>query len=152
MICALSGGVDSTVAATLVHQVLGDRLHCVFVDNGLLRYKVCRWLLLAIRTINNLAVSKDISLLLTSLKGESLPGSWNAPESTGNHSHVDSNVQEAERVMDTFKNHLHLPVTMIDHTEVMLARLKVRICTSECSPAATSTQTNLEAFDCQCRG
>ena len=40
MICALSGGVDSTVAATLVHQVLGDRLHCVFVDNGLLRYKV----------------------------------------------------------------------------------------------------------------
>ena len=40
MICALSGGVDSTVAATLVHKVLGDRLHCVFVDNGLLRYKV----------------------------------------------------------------------------------------------------------------
>ena len=38
-ICALSGGVDSTVAATLVHKVLGDRLHCVFVDNGLLRYK-----------------------------------------------------------------------------------------------------------------
>ena len=39
VICALSGGVDSTVAATLVHKVLGDRLHCVFVDNGLLRYK-----------------------------------------------------------------------------------------------------------------
>jgi GMP synthase (glutamine-hydrolysing) len=39
-ICALSGGVDSTVAATLIHKVLGDRLHCVFVDNGLLRYKV----------------------------------------------------------------------------------------------------------------
>ena len=39
VICALSGGVDSTVAATLVHQVLGDRLHCIFVDNGLLRYK-----------------------------------------------------------------------------------------------------------------
>ncbi len=39
-ICALSGGVDSTVAATLVHKVLGDRLHCVFVDNGLLRYDV----------------------------------------------------------------------------------------------------------------
>lgn len=40
IICALSGGVDSTVAATLVHKVVGDRLHCVFVDNGLLRYKV----------------------------------------------------------------------------------------------------------------
>lgn len=39
VICALSGGVDSTVAATLVHKVLGDRLHCVFVDNGLLRYQ-----------------------------------------------------------------------------------------------------------------
>lgn len=38
VICALSGGVDSTVAATLVHKVLGDRLHCVFVDNGLLRW------------------------------------------------------------------------------------------------------------------
>ncbi|KAJ8764868.1 hypothetical protein K2173_010333 [Erythroxylum novogranatense] len=39
VICALSGGVDSTVAATLVHRAIGDRLHCVFVDNGLLRYK-----------------------------------------------------------------------------------------------------------------
>lgn len=44
VICALSGGVDSTVAATLVHKVLGDRLHCVFVDNGLLRYKVSMFL------------------------------------------------------------------------------------------------------------
>eukprot|EP00983_Pelagomonas_calceolata_P094516 1157898-Pelagomonas_calceolata.AAC.14 len=42
VICALSGGVDSTVAATLVHKALGDRLHCVFVDNGLLRYKGVR--------------------------------------------------------------------------------------------------------------
>eukprot|EP00252_Welwitschia_mirabilis_P021104 TRINITY_DN5306_c0_g2_i1.p1 TRINITY_DN5306_c0_g2~~TRINITY_DN5306_c0_g2_i1.p1 ORF type:complete len:541 (+),score=66.79 TRINITY_DN5306_c0_g2_i1:95-1717(+) len=38
-ICALSGGVDSTVAATLVHKAIGNKLHCVFVDNGLLRYK-----------------------------------------------------------------------------------------------------------------
>jgi GMP synthase (glutamine-hydrolysing) len=38
-ICALSGGVDSCVAAVLLHKVLGDRLHCVFVDNGLLRYQ-----------------------------------------------------------------------------------------------------------------
>ena len=36
-ICALSGGVDSAVAATLVGKALGDRLTCVFVDNGLLR-------------------------------------------------------------------------------------------------------------------
>lgn len=38
VICALSGGVDSTVAATLVHQAIGNRLHCVFVDTGLLRF------------------------------------------------------------------------------------------------------------------
>jgi GMP synthase (glutamine-hydrolysing) len=36
-LCALSGGVDSAVAATLVGRALGDRLVCVFVDNGLLR-------------------------------------------------------------------------------------------------------------------
>jgi GMP synthase (glutamine-hydrolysing) len=37
VICALSGGVDSAVAATLVHHAIGDQLTCVFVDNGLLR-------------------------------------------------------------------------------------------------------------------
>lgn len=37
VIMALSGGVDSTVAATLIHKAIGSRLHCVFVDNGLLR-------------------------------------------------------------------------------------------------------------------
>ena len=70
VICALSGGVDSAVAATIVHKAIGDRLHCVFVDNGLLRYK------------------------------------------------------EQERVMDTFNQHLHLPVACIDASEKMLAKLK----------------------------
>ncbi len=37
VVCALSGGVDSTVAAVLLHKAVGDRLHCIFVDNGLLR-------------------------------------------------------------------------------------------------------------------
>ncbi len=36
-VCALSGGVDSTVAAVLVSRAIGERLRCVFVDNGLLR-------------------------------------------------------------------------------------------------------------------
>jgi GMP synthase (glutamine-hydrolysing) len=36
-ICGLSGGVDSSVAAVLVHRALGDRLTCIFVDHGLLR-------------------------------------------------------------------------------------------------------------------
>ena len=37
VICGLSGGVDSSVAAALVHRAIGDRLTCVFVDTGLLR-------------------------------------------------------------------------------------------------------------------
>jgi GMP synthase (glutamine-hydrolysing) len=37
VICALSGGVDSAVAASLVHQAVGDQLTCIFVDNGLMR-------------------------------------------------------------------------------------------------------------------
>lgn len=37
VVMALSGGVDSTVAATLIHKAIGKNLHCIFVDNGLLR-------------------------------------------------------------------------------------------------------------------
>ena len=37
VICALSGGVDSTVVAALIHRAIGDRLTCIFVDNGLMR-------------------------------------------------------------------------------------------------------------------
>jgi GMP synthase (glutamine-hydrolysing) len=37
VICGLSGGVDSSVAAALIHQAIGDRLSCIYVDNGLMR-------------------------------------------------------------------------------------------------------------------
>ncbi|MCH5146768.1 MAG: glutamine-hydrolyzing GMP synthase [Clostridiales bacterium] len=37
VLCAMSGGVDSAVAATLIHKAVGDQLTCVFVDHGLLR-------------------------------------------------------------------------------------------------------------------
>ena len=37
VVLGLSGGVDSTVAAVLLHQAIGVNLHCIFVDNGLLR-------------------------------------------------------------------------------------------------------------------
>src|SRR5215217_4478430 len=39
VICGLSGGVDSSVAALLVHRAVGDQLTCVFVDHGLMRHK-----------------------------------------------------------------------------------------------------------------
>ena len=38
VVCGLSGGVDSTVAAMLVHEAIGDRQTCIFVNNGLLRF------------------------------------------------------------------------------------------------------------------
>ena len=37
VVCALSGGVDSTVTAALIHRAIGDQLTCIFVDNGVLR-------------------------------------------------------------------------------------------------------------------
>ena len=37
MILGLSGGVDSTVAGVLIHRAIKDNLHCIFVNNGLLR-------------------------------------------------------------------------------------------------------------------
>ena len=37
VLCGVSGGIDSTVAALLIHKAIGDRLKCVFIDNGLLR-------------------------------------------------------------------------------------------------------------------
>ena len=39
VVCGLSGGVDSTVAAALVHEAIGERQTCIFVNNGLLRYR-----------------------------------------------------------------------------------------------------------------
>ncbi|OFZ23174.1 MAG: glutamine-hydrolyzing GMP synthase [Bdellovibrionales bacterium GWB1_55_8] len=70
VICALSGGVDSAVAATLVHRAIGDRLHCVFVDHGLLRFR------------------------------------------------------EQERVMQLFRDKLHLPVECADVSDRFLSKLE----------------------------
>jgi GMP synthase (glutamine-hydrolysing) len=69
VICALSGGVDSAVAATLMHRAVGDQLVCIFVDNGLLRR------------------------------------------------------EEPERVVDTFRRHMHMNLVHVDATDRFLARL-----------------------------
>lgn len=39
VVLGLSGGVDSSVVAALLHKAIGDQLHCIFVDNGVLRYR-----------------------------------------------------------------------------------------------------------------
>jgi GMP synthase (glutamine-hydrolysing) len=56
VICALSGGVDSAVAATLVARAIGDRLTCVFVDHGLLRKDEAKEVVAAFRDVLHLNV------------------------------------------------------------------------------------------------
>lgn len=69
VICALSGGVDSAVAALLVHRAIGDQLTCIFVDNGCMR------------------------------------------------------LGEREQVVETFTNHLHIPLHAVDASARFLDRL-----------------------------
>ena len=56
VICALSGGVDSAVAATLVARAIGEQLTCVFVDHGLLRKGEAQSVLAAFRDVMHLSV------------------------------------------------------------------------------------------------
>jgi GMP synthase (glutamine-hydrolysing) len=69
VLCALSGGVDSAVAALLVYKAIGDQLTCVFVDHGLLRK------------------------------------------------------EEAMQVVETFRNHFHVPLVHVEAEERFLGRL-----------------------------
>ena len=56
VICALSGGVDSAVAATLVSRAVGEQLSCIFVDNGLLRKNEARSVVEAFKDVMHLNV------------------------------------------------------------------------------------------------
>lgn len=75
VLCALSGGVDSTVVATLIHKAIGDQLECVFVDNGLLRKNEFESVMhLYTRDLHLPVRGVDASdLFLTRLKGISDP-------------------------------------------------------------------------------
>jgi GMP synthase (glutamine-hydrolysing) len=69
-ICALSGGVDSAVAATLVQEAIGDRLTCVFVDTGLLRQGEADEVMDALRSLHlNVRKSDASDDFLTRLAG-----------------------------------------------------------------------------------
>jgi len=74
VICGISGGVDSTVAAVLVSKAIGKQLHCVFVDNGLLRKNEAEKVMQFLKPLGlkvTLADSRD--LFLTRLKGVASP-------------------------------------------------------------------------------
>ena len=74
VIMALSGGVDSTVAASLLHRAIGDRLFCFFIDNGLLRKNEFEEVLLSYKGMGLNVEGVDAkNRFYTALAGESNP-------------------------------------------------------------------------------
>jgi GMP synthase (glutamine-hydrolysing) len=75
VVCGLSGGVDSTVAAMLMHRAVGDRLTCIFVDNGLLRHDEANQIQTRFREKLNLPLEfvDATDLFLTRLAGVTDP-------------------------------------------------------------------------------
>jgi GMP synthase (glutamine-hydrolysing) len=75
VLCGLSGGVDSSVAAVLIHEAVGDQLTCVFVDHGLMRLDESKEVVSMFREHYNLPlVHVDAAdLFITALEGESDP-------------------------------------------------------------------------------
>ncbi len=70
VICALSGGVDSTVTAAIIHQYIGERLHCVLVDNGLLRRDEARHIIAQYKNMGlNVVCIDHKEEMLKALKG-----------------------------------------------------------------------------------
>ncbi len=75
VICALSGGVDSSVAAVLIHEAIGDHLTCVYVDHGLMRAGESEQVVTMFREHYNLPLihADESELFLTALEGVSDP-------------------------------------------------------------------------------
>ncbi len=75
VICALSGGVDSSVAAVLIHEAIGEQLTCVFVDHGLLRQNEAEEVVTMFRDAYNLPLihADESELFLGQLEGVSDP-------------------------------------------------------------------------------
>ncbi len=75
VICGLSGGVDSSVAAALIHEAIGDQLTCVFVDHGLLRQGEAKEVISMFRDNYNIPLihADESDLFLNELDGQSDP-------------------------------------------------------------------------------
>ncbi|MCC0080982.1 MAG: glutamine-hydrolyzing GMP synthase [Rhodobacter sp.] len=75
VICGLSGGVDSSVAAVLIHEAIGEQLTCVFVDHGLLRLNEAREVVTMFRDTYNIPLihADESDLFLGALEGVSDP-------------------------------------------------------------------------------
>ena len=75
VICGLSGGVDSSVAAVLIHEAIGDQLTCVFVDHGLLRKNEAAEVVGMFRDAYNIPLihADESDLFLDALAGETDP-------------------------------------------------------------------------------
>ena len=75
VICGLSGGVDSSVAAVLIHEAIGDQLTCVFVDHGLLRQGEAEEVVTMFRDHYNMPLvhADEQELFLGALDGQSDP-------------------------------------------------------------------------------
>ena len=75
VICGLSGGVDSSVAAVLIHEAIGDQLTCVFVDHGLLRLGEAEQVLTMFRDTYQIPLihADESALFLGALEGVSDP-------------------------------------------------------------------------------
>ncbi|SER43600.1 GMP synthase (glutamine-hydrolyzing) [Tranquillimonas rosea] len=75
VICGLSGGVDSSVAAVLIHEAIGDQLTCVFVDHGLLRLNEADEVVTMFRDHYNIPLihADESDLFLDALEGVSDP-------------------------------------------------------------------------------
>ncbi len=70
VVLGLSGGVDSSVAATLLHKAIGEQLHCIFVDNGLLRKNEFEEVLLSYKDMGlNVRGVRTADHFLDALKG-----------------------------------------------------------------------------------
>ncbi len=96
VIMALSGGVDSTVAATLIHRAIGDRLHGIFVDNGVLRKNEYQQVLDTYATIGLNVTGIDAKeLFYKELAGKSDP---EAKRKTIGKLFIDVFQQEAKKI------------------------------------------------------